>query len=75
MPISLRHQPLVQVPQISLQVCPIFLLCNAIHAHRRPFAESVVCAGQKLLVHQLGERVKLPSGFPFRSLGYPLESW
>ena len=30
-------------------------------------------AGEKLLVHQMGKRVKLLSGLPFRSLRYPLE--
>ena len=73
MSISLRHQPLVQIPQIALQVCTVLLLRDAIHAYHRPLAKSVEGAVEKLLVHQMGERVKLTSGLPFRSFHYPLE--
>ena len=74
MPILLRHQPFVQVPQISPQVLFVLLLCNAVHAHRRILTNATKGVGEHLLIDEMSQRVKLPRGLLFRSFRYPLES-
>src|ERR1039457_6639708 len=60
--------------QIPLQVLPVLLLRDSIHSHRRVLADTAEGAGEQLLIHEMGQRMKLRFGLSFRSFRYPLES-
>jgi hypothetical protein len=74
MAISLRHHPLVQSLQIAPQVPLVLLLRDSIHAHRGVLTDTAEGPGEQLLIHEMGQRMKLRCRFPFRSLRFTLWS-
>jgi len=70
MTIPLRLQPVVQSLKILLQLLPIVLLGDTIHTDRGLPAQSSVGACQSWHIDEMGQGVKLPFGFPFRSFRY-----
>jgi hypothetical protein len=74
MAISLRPQPLVQISQLVLQVLPVLLLRDVVHADRRIAAQPSKRSGQQLLIDQVGERMKPGRRLPFSSFRYLAKS-
>ena len=68
--ISLRTQPLVQVPEIRLQVLPVVRLGDTIHAYRCVLTLAVVGASQGIQVHQVCQRTKLGVRLALRAFRY-----
>jgi hypothetical protein len=69
-PILLRPQPLVQRPEVPLQVLPVLLLGDPVHPHRRLLAQTAVGPLQRRHIDQMGQRMEPSLGLPLRSLRY-----
>ena len=75
MPVRLRPQPLVQVPDVTGQILPVLLLRDAIDPHRRILAQAVIGTFQRIWIQQMRQRVEssvrvlLRSFATFRSPG------
>ena len=74
MAIPLRLQPRVQVLEVRLQVLPVLLLRDPIHAHRRILRMPVIGALQGRHIDQMRQRVEPSFGFAFRSFHYLQQS-
>jgi hypothetical protein len=55
MTISVRLQSFVQIPEVLLQVPPIFLLRYPVHAYRGILSESMVRTSQCLYIDMMGK--------------------
>jgi len=70
MTITHRLQPAVQVLEVRVQVPPVCLFGDTIHAHRSVLPLAVVCAFQGLHINEMRHGVKLSVGFTSRSYRY-----
>jgi hypothetical protein len=61
----------VQVLKISLQLLPILLLRDTIHADRRTLSGALVGSLQGGHIDQMRQRVEPSFGFALRSFHYP----
>jgi hypothetical protein len=69
-PVAHRPHLLVQRAEVALQILPVLLLRDAIHAHGRILADPVVRAPQRLLVEQVRQREEAHARVALRSLRY-----
>jgi hypothetical protein len=60
----------VQVLEISLQLLPVLLLRDSIHAYRRILSTAAIGPLQGRHIDQMRQRVEPSSGFALRSFHY-----
>jgi hypothetical protein len=73
-PVAHRLHPRMQIGNVALQVLPVLLLGDAIHAHRSVLTKAAVRSLQRLLVDEVRQREEDPFRVSLRSLPYLQQS-
>src|SRR5208337_64673 len=75
MAVTSRHQPFVQIPDVSIQGLPVLIFGDTVHSHRCVFTLAMKSPREHLLVEEMRQREKSCARVPLSSLHYLQQFW